>query len=193
VRNRKNLAFRVPRLVAGGRIVQLGTAHLRATRGEQPAEGRLAYRARFLLSEEPQPESSGLALTVQAHPPRGPNVIQDPPPVVYQLPSGSPWWDGSKPEKGRWVYRDPNGMAGPVATLRITQQASKTRPERVTRVAMRTRDHFLAPLSGARSYVVGLDLPADGLRLTSLARGEKPNLPPRVLPPEDETEDEPSE
>lgn len=191
--DRKSFAFRVPGLVAQGRLVQLGSAHLRATRGDLPAEGRLAYRGKFLMTETLHPESFGLALTVQAHPPRGPNVIQDPPALVYQLPSGSPWWDGSKPEKGRWVYRDPDGNAGPVTTLRITQQASKTKPELVTRVAMRTKDHFLAPLSGARSYVVSLDVPGAAVRLTSLARGLKPILPPRVLEPEDETEDEPAQ
>ena len=66
------------------------------------------------------------------------------------------------------------------------------RPERATRVTLRTKDHLLAPLSGARSYVINLDFPGDAVRLSSLARGDKPILPPRVLAPEDETEDEPA-
>ena len=191
--NGKSFAFRVPPLLVAARAVFPGIGHLRTGRGDQPAQGRLAYRGRFLIDEALHPDTGGLEVAVQAHPPKGPNVIQDPPPLLYQLPTGSPWWDGSKPDKGRWVYRDRDGTAGPIETLRITQQASKTRPERVTRVTLRTRDHFVAPLAGARSYVIDLDLPGDAVRLSSLARGVKPTLPPRTLEPEDETEHEPAQ
>lgn len=191
--DRKSFAFRVPSLLPAGRAVQLGTARLRVRRGDPPTQGRLSYRGKFLLEDVVHPETGGLALAVQGHPPRGPNQIQDPPPLGYQLPSGSPWWDGSRPEQGRWIYRDPDGSAGPIQVLKIAQHASPKRVERVTRVALRTRDHVLAPLSGARAYGIDLDLPADALRLSSLARGEEPMLPEHILAPEDETENEPAD
>jgi hypothetical protein len=184
--NRKIFAFRgVPGYVTPS--VHMGSARLRLQRRQ--TEDRLTLRSKFLLDGPLAPGTGGLALTLHGRVPHGsPNPGA---PFAAQLPAGSPWWDGSRPEKGLWSYRDKEGLVGPVRAIKIRQRKNKKTGKLKTKMEMRVQDATLDSLGDARSYRADLHLLADELILTSVAKGRRVKVPAFQTPPEDGTEDEP--
>jgi len=109
------------------------------------------------------------------------------------LPSGSPWWDRSKPEKGRWTYLDPEAAKSPVTRVTVKQRLDPATGDRLTKVVLKVEDADLSSLDGSRSYTVDLSFPGDDLRLHSVASARPPVLPDKALAPDDGTEEEPDQ
>jgi hypothetical protein len=160
-------------------------------REEQPgADDSLRYRGRFVLGREVHPDTTGVEVLIRG---RGAHAPQIPAPgtLAYTLPSGSPWWDRSKPEKGRWIYLDPEAAKSPVTKVTIKQRVDPDTGDRLTKVVLKVENADLSSLDGSRSYTVDLSFPGDDLRLNSVASGRPPSLPDKALPPDDGTEEEP--
>jgi hypothetical protein len=190
--NSKIFAFRVPDAWPFWRQLVIGWSKTRVSeRREGSADDRLRFKGKFMLGQAPQPETNGLNVFVRGYPPLGFTQGQPSTVVGYQLPTGSPWWDKSKPEKGRWVYSDKKGVMSPIQKVLIKQRIDKSTGSRLTKVAVKLNDADLGPLAGARSYAVQVDLSGDGLLLSSPAVRKHIKLPDKLLPPDDETEEEP--
>jgi hypothetical protein len=186
--NTRSFAFRVPSLVAAPYSLALGAARVRT----QAGRGRLNYQAQFRLPGVVHPDTAGARIVVHGHAPYG-TLPQtgDVATLALDLPAGSPWWDGSR--KGVWVYRDPEGQIGPVRSLRIQQHAEKASPGYRTRVTLDVRGAPLQDFALVRSYSMEIGLPADHLRLLSVAAGKAYPLPPGAPSLEDDDEMEPGE
>jgi hypothetical protein len=86
---------------------------------------------------------------------------------------------------------DKQGAVGPVKKLLMKQRVDKKTGDRLTKVVVKLTDADLSSIAQARSYSVEIDLPGDGLRLASPSVPKRFKLPEKLLPPDEETEEEP--
>jgi hypothetical protein len=122
-----------------------------------------------------------------------PNVKPGPDSVEYVLPNDQALWAKSRPTLGLWVYSDPNGVRSPVRSLTIKRPAKKTPSigRHLTSITMSAASSDLSRFVGAQLYRVDFDILGTEFRLSSLAQGVRPQLPPKKALPGDETEIEP--
>jgi hypothetical protein len=186
--NLKIFKFRVPSPFALNNRVSLGSSVLHV--GNQGKA--LGYTGTFSVDSPFDPGKNGLKITLYGHRSYLPNVKPGPVSAEYVLPKGLPWWSESKLAIGLWVYSDPRGTQSPVRSLvikRPLKPASKVK--NLTSVTMSATGANLSSFVDAQSYRVDFDILGTDLRLSSLAKGVRPKLPPKKVLPGDETEIEP--
>jgi hypothetical protein len=158
-----------------------------------PVPGGIVFRA-LLPDASPLPDLSrtGMVMTLRGHHPHVPGVPGKPQGLVRAaLPQGSPWWDRSVPERGLWIYSDPQGANGPVRRFLIRRTGNTKGKGRgaPSHVLLEAEDLDLRPLIGANGHTIRMDLGGEA-RLTASTLGAMPALPPQRLPGEDDVEDE---
>ncbi len=187
--DRKVFAFKVPDPYELPDTTLLGRAWIRI--GDDAND--LRYVGQFITNHDTDPASSGMYIVIHGYTP----YISDQTPSIqqlsYKLPGGSPWWDKSRPKIGIWIYDDPNGEAGPVSRLIIINQQLGTKNGKNHNMAVyfHIKGEDLKHMANARSFSVKMGIGNAKLILRSLAKGTQTDLPPKKLPPGDETEDEP--
>jgi hypothetical protein len=186
--NMKIFKFRVPSPFALNNRVSLGSSVLHFSN-----QGKtLGYAGTFSVDAPFDPQKNGVKITLYGHRSTLPNSKPGPAPAEYVLPKGLPWWAQSKPALGMWVYSDPQGARSPVRNLVIKRPLKPAiSGKNPTSVTMSAMGGNLSSFVGAQSYRVDFDMLGTDLRLSSLAQGVRPTLPPKKVLPGDETEIEP--
>ncbi len=158
-----------------------------------PGPGELDFGAiAITLPRRFHPQQTGMQVVVRGYGAAASGRSRTPATLVLDLPAGSPWWDLSKPQQGLWVYSDPRGAAGSVRLLRIGPPSKQRgrRAKRPSPLRLQAEESLVRGLAGAHSY--GVEMSAGpGIRLTGVALGETPVLPPSQFPPQDDPEEEP--
>lgn len=187
--NMKVFRFRVPSPFTAYYRVSLGTSVLQFSN-----QGKtLGYTGTFSVDSPLDPRKTGVEITLYCHRSYLPDVKPVPASVTYVLPKGQTWWAQSKPALGLWVYSDPKGVKSPVRSLVINKPPKpSSNGKNPTSITITAIGGDLSNFAGAQSYRVDFDLLGTKLRLSSLARGVRPVLPPKKVMPGDETEIEPN-